>query len=358
MSIRVGVIGLNYGEAVHIPAYKENFKYKLVGVCARTAERAEAVAQEHGAQRWCTDARDLINANDIDLVSIASPPSTHAGYIVAAMAAGKHVAAEVAFAASAEDGRVLTDIARERGRIGAVAYVLRYSPNLRFIAELLAQGVIGEPRLMCVDYFNNFLALRGAHSRWMWDGDNGGGILAGSISHLFDLALRWFGPVREVDATLATLTDVKGVAGTGSLVRRGVLADDTGNVVLHFESGVLATFGYSAVVAYPRVNIELHGTKGTLHIEGLGEEVSVLRMGEQNAEVLFPPEGYIEATRGASGLKGGFNIFIDDLATAITTGAAPGGLPTFKDGWETTRLVDAAKKASREKRRVKVDEID
>ena len=356
MTIRVGVIGLNYGARVHVPAYKANPKYELVAVCARTPGRAEAIAQEHSVPNWYTNARDLIHS-DLDLVSIASPPPTHAGYAVAAITSGKHVVAEVAFAACAEDGRVLTEIARERQRTGAVAYVFRYTPNLRSVSDLLAQQVIGQPRLMNFNFFTSFLAQSGQNTRWMWDADNGGGILAGFTSHILDLALRWFGPVSEVDATLATLTDVRSLPGTGSLQRSGPIADDTGHIVLHFESGMMAAFSHSAVVAYPRTSIEIHGAEGSLLIDGFGDEVSLLRMGERTAEIMFPPEQYLEVTRGLSGPEGGFVIFLDQLAAAMTTGAPPPELPTFKDGWEVTRLIDAARLASREKRRVKLSEI-
>ena len=357
MTIRVGLIGLNYGARVHVPAYKADPKYELVAVCARTPGRAEEVAREHSIPRWYSDARDLFHSEDIDLISIASPPPTHAGYAIAAMAFGKHVVVEVAFAGCAEDGRVLEEFARERQRTGAVAYVLRYAPNLRLVSDLLAQQIIGKPQLMRFDFFTNFLIRTRQNSRWMWDGDNGGGILAGFASHVLDLALRWFGPVSEVDATLSTLTDPQSIPGTGSLRRRVSLADDTGAVVLHFESGMLAVLNHSAVVAYPRTNIELHGTEGSLLIEGFGDEVSLLRMEEQTAEVMFTPEQYLEATRGLGGLEGGFTIFLDQLAAAITTGAPPPDLPTFKDGWEVTRLIDAAKLASHEHRRVKLSEV-
>jgi len=46
MAIRVGLLGLNYGARVHIPIYKENPRYDLVAVCARTPGRAEAIARE------------------------------------------------------------------------------------------------------------------------------------------------------------------------------------------------------------------------------------------------------------------------------------------------------------------------
>ena len=350
MPIRVGLIGLNYGERVHLPAYKANPKYELVAVCARTPGRAEAAAKEHNIAQWFTDPRELI-ASKLDLVSIASPPVTHSGLAAAALSAGKHAVVEIAFAPSAPDAQVLIGMARDFKRVGAAAYVLRYTPTLRLVSDRLAQKAIGQPRVMRFDFFTNFLALSKQSYRWMWDGANGGGVLSGFVSHAIDLAHCWFGPVREVDATLATFAEVTAPAGSGPL------ADDTGFCTLLFENGVIAAFSHSAVSPYPQTKIELHGSEASLIIEGFGDEVSLLRLGDTNLQPQYPPPHYLEATRGGSGLPGGFAIFLDELARAIETGATPPAFPTFTDGWQVTRILDAIKLAAREKRRVALGEI-
>lgn len=354
MTIRVGIIGLNYGARVHIPAYKNNPTYEVVAVCARTPEHAQAVAREHQIPKWYTDARQLITSPDVDLVSIASPPRTHSGLAAAALAAGKHAVVEIAYVASTLEARVLVDMAAEMRRVGVPAFVFRYTPTLRLISDLLAQNKIGAPRLMRFESLNDFLAVPGQAARWMWDADNGGGILAGFTSHAIDLALRWFGPVREVDATLATLANSSVPKGTAPLT---ALADDTGFITLHFENGMLATFSHSAVTAYPRTSIELHGSEGSLLIEGFGDEAAFLPMGESAAQTLFSPVQYLEETRGHSGLMGSFDVFLDRLAVAISHGSAPPDLPTLADGLEVTRIVDAARQASRQHRRVKLSEV-
>jgi predicted dehydrogenase len=350
MSIRVGVIGLNYGARVHIASYKDNPAYDVAAVCARTPEKAQAVARDYDIPRWYTDAKQLI-MSEVDLVSIASPPRTHSGFAAAALAAGKHAVVEIAFVASTLEARVLLDMAMEMKRVGAPAFVFRYTPTLRMVSDLLAQGRIGAPRLMRFELFNDFLLRPDRVPRWMWDGDNGGGIMAGYVSHAFDLARRWFGPAREVDATLATFSQVDMPDGAVPL------GDDTGVVTFHFDNDVMAVFSHSAVTAYPRTSIELHGTEGSLLIEGFGDEAAFLPQGEREAQVLFPPEQYLEETRGHSGLLGGFDVFLDRLAAAINEGQSPPDLPTLVDGLEVTRMVDAAKMASRQKRRVKVSDI-
>ncbi len=350
MAIRVGIIGLDYGAQVHVPAYKENPRYELTAVASRVPGRAEAFARENGIPRWYTDPRQLIHS-DLDLVSIATPPGTHSGYSVMALANRKHVVTEIAFMPSAADAGVVLETAQRVKRVGAAAFVLRFTPLLRHITDLLKQGAIGRPQLMTFDFFSNFLAIPGEDNRWIWDADNGGGILAGYTAHAIDLALRWFGPVSAVDGALATLTR----AGLPPGLKH--VADDTGQATLHFENGMLGLLRHSAVTAMPRTAIELHGSDGSLLIGGFGDEAALLRMGADAPETIFPPVPYLEETRGHSGLAGAFSIFLDQLATAILDHQTPPDLPTFDDGLRVTRVIDAIRLSARLRRQVALSEI-
>ena len=350
MAIRVGLIGLNHGARVHLPVYKDSSRYDLVAVCARTPGRAEAVARENGIPRWYTDPRELI-ASDLDLVSIATPPVTHGALAAAALKAGRHVVVEVAFVGSAGDARVLTRMAAERGLVGAAAYVLPYVPTMRLVADRMADNAIGLPRLMRMDFFSSFMASAGREYRWFWEAENGGGVLAGFVSHGLYLARHWFGPVVEVEASLRTLASVP-------RLRPGVTpADDTGVVTLHFENGMLATFSFSAATAMRRNVTELHGANGTFLIEGFGEELHLLDMQSGEPRRVYPPAEYLEETRGQNGLLGGFQAFVERLSAPLRGEAAPPDLPSFAAGLEVARLLEAARLASHERRRVAMHEI-
>ena len=354
MALRVGLLGLNYGARVHLPAYKASGKYELVAVCARSPGRAEAVAREHKVPLWFSDPRPLIARPDLDLVSIATPPGTHGRFAAAALAAGKHVVAEIGLVPTAADARVLADMARDNHRIAAAAYVLRFLPMLRTVSEMLAQNAIGKPRLMRFNFFESFLARPEPDWRlnWMWDAGSGGGVLATYVAHALDLARRWFGPVCEVDATLATLAELDSLAGGRHP------AEDTGRVTLRFDSGVLAAFDFSAAVARARTSIELHGSEASLLVDGFGDELSLLPMGEDKARPVYPAPALLEETRGQSGVPGAFQQFLSLVAQGAAAGSAPPDLPTFDDGLEVARLVDAVRLAAREGRRVRLDEID
>lgn len=350
MSLRVGIVGLNHGVQVHLPAYAASAKYEVVALCARTPGVAEKLAKEHNVPRWYTDASQLLASPDVDLVSIATPPRSHVALALAAMKAGKHVVVETPFVGSSADARALMGLWRLK-RIGAPALVFRFSPHLRLVSDLLAQKRIGRPLLMRAEIFSNFMVQAGPEYRWMRDSEYGGGALSNFAEPLFDLALRWFGPVREVTANLADLFKLPANGASSAS------ADDTGFVTLRFENGLLAHFAYSAVTAWSQAHIEIHGTEGSLMIGGLGESVSTLSMGDMGTSPLYSPEGYLEESRGQAGLAGGFNIFVERLAEAITGSGPAVDLPTFADGLELLRLTEAAKLSARDRRTVPLSEI-
>jgi predicted dehydrogenase len=191
----------------------------------------------------------------------------------------------------------------------------------------------------------------GGQYRWFWEAENGGGVLAGVVSHGIDLARRWFGPVREVEASLSTLS-------TPPQLPPGITAaDDTGLVTLHFENGVVASFDFSAATAYRRVGIELHGSKASLLIEGFGDELSILHIDDPRPQPVYAPASYLEENRGQNGLLGGFQAFIRRLTGPLEGGPLTDDLPTFAEAFEVARLLDAARLASRERRRVHLEEV-
>jgi predicted dehydrogenase len=307
------------------------------------------VAQEQGVPRWYTDPRKLI-ASKLDLVAIASPPPTHASYAAMALAAGKHVLVELAYVSSAADARVLCDLAEARGRLGAVAYPMRFVPTIRHVGDVLSLGGLGRPRLFHMDFYSSFLAQRPNEFPWLWAAEHGGGIVANFLIHCIDMVTRWFGPVRAVEATLETRANA--VAPRGETRP----ADDTGLLSLHLENGMLATFSFSAVVAVVRTQIAIHGTGGSLLVQGFGDESELLTMGEVSSRPLFPPTPYLEETRGETGLLGGLPVLLERLASAIAGGYAP-DLPTLDEALEIQRIVDAARRSAQERRQVLISEV-
>lgn len=108
---RAGVIGAGAFGRHHARKYAEDARVIFAGVWDPDAERAEMLADTHGAPAFDTLAA-LLAASDI--LTIASPPSTHAANAKAALEAGKHVLVEKPLATEAAAGTELVRIAREK----------------------------------------------------------------------------------------------------------------------------------------------------------------------------------------------------------------------------------------------------
>jgi len=109
--LRAGVLGAGAFGRIHARKYAEDARVHFVGVFDPDDERAQQLADTHGAESFATcDA--LFAACDI--VTIASPPSFHGDAALAALKAGKHLLIEKPPATDVERGAAIVRIGREK----------------------------------------------------------------------------------------------------------------------------------------------------------------------------------------------------------------------------------------------------
>jgi predicted dehydrogenase len=279
------------------------------------------------------------------LVTIATPPKSHARLAAWALAAEKHVLVESPFVPTVSDAEVLVSLMKEKRHAGLMAYFMRYIPSLRLMGELLQKGQVGTPYLCRVDYFSNYLVDQPEHRRWIWDADNAGGMLAAVGSHLLDLAKSLFGGIRAVEASTHTMLPI-------TLPDGKRVADDTGMMTAYFKNGVIGLMNYCGASAYPQSRIEVHGSEGSLVAEGSMEEVLFVPMHDAAPQQFFPPIELLQETRGKGGVLGAYNVFLSHLAGVLNDHAPATNLPTFADALDVTRLLDAIHRSAAEHKRI------
>src|SRR5204863_3272477 len=96
MAIRIGVAGVGFGAAVHIPAFQSE-GIEVAAICSRRPERAQEAADRFGVERTFTDYDDMLGMDGLDAVSIVTPVALHHPMAMAALRAGKHVICEKPF---------------------------------------------------------------------------------------------------------------------------------------------------------------------------------------------------------------------------------------------------------------------
>src|SRR5258705_4979539 len=93
--INWGIIGC--GDVTEVksgPAFNKVNNSALIAVMRRDAEKAKDYASRHNVPKWYSDAGNLINDPDVNAIYIATPPSSHEEYTIAAIKAGKPVYVE------------------------------------------------------------------------------------------------------------------------------------------------------------------------------------------------------------------------------------------------------------------------
>ena len=109
--LRAGVLGAGAFGRIHARKYAEDARVQFVGVFDPDDERAQQLADTHGAESFAT--RDALFAA-CDIVTIASPPSFHGDAGIAALKAGKHLLIEKPIATDLGRGSEIVKLARDK----------------------------------------------------------------------------------------------------------------------------------------------------------------------------------------------------------------------------------------------------
>jgi predicted dehydrogenase len=234
------------------PAFREARDSALVTVMRRNAALAEDYARRHGVPRWTSDAEEVLAADDVDAVYIATHPDTHLEYTLRAAAHGKAVYVEKPMAVDHGQCLRMVDACRAAGVPLWVAYYRRALPRFAAIRESIADGAIGS--VLGVHTVRHEPAPSAAEVARDWrltPGSGPDGAFFDGVCHLFDFLDQLFGPV----------TEVSGIADNRA---GGHTAEDTVAASFRFGSGVIGS-GFWCFGSGPRYDTTtVYGSTGRL----------------------------------------------------------------------------------------------
>ena len=203
-TISVGVIGIGFGQNVHVPALRSDPRCVITAICASNLGRARKVADRLKIPRAYGDAHALIEDPQIDAISIAVPPHQQPALIEAAAAAGKHVFCEKPVGADLESV-VRAQAAVQRAKVNhAVDFMFPEIPAWQKAKELLDGGLLGPLRHVAVSWHLETYAYRmGLTDSWKVRSAGGGGTLNSFGSHCL-YSIEWFlGRIARLTARLS-----------------------------------------------------------------------------------------------------------------------------------------------------------
>jgi predicted dehydrogenase len=328
-SIGVGIVGVGFGARVQLPGFRrlEPEDVHVVAVCARDRAAARRAAEEGSVSSAYDDWRDLVADEEVDLVSIATPPAAHREIALGALEAGKAVLCEKPLAVTVADADELEAAAEAAGVPAMVDFEFRGVPAFWRAHELLAEDAIGRVlQLEVAWHIPSRLQAAGGPS-WKDSAEAGGGALLALGVHSFDY----------VEWLLGRVGRLRGWAR--SLLGRGS-ADDACAALLELEDGTPVTLSISTVAAAGQGHVlRFLGDDGSITVANpeLGDYMRSFRL-ERDGESIFAPEQTDEDGRIAP-----FTEMARELVAAIREGREP--VPSFREGARAQRLAEAVRRS-------------
>ena len=338
---RIGIIGTGWGARAQVPAFREA-GLDVIAIAGSQGDRTRRVAGELNLEP-VDDWHALIARGDIDLVSVATPPSEHVAMSVAALDAGKHVICQKPTALNAAEAERLVEAGRKNpGRVAIIDHELRFLPSFRTARERI--GELDGIRYAEVRYASPARGDRSREWNWWSDAGRGGGVWGAVGSHFID-ALRYFGlEIEAAQATLKTFIDERPF-GDG---RKKVTADDFATVALRLRGGALATMTFSAVASGPDESsvLTIHGESGAMRL--VGEELLTAIRGEPFTRAAGGPTAERRGN-SAGGAFGTGTFYLGRALRAALDDGSPSALSpaaSLEDGLAQQRVLDAARRSS------------
>lgn len=331
------VAGTGFGCRVHVPALRAA-GFDVVALIGTDAERTRRRAQASGVAQAFTELDEAIARTGATVVSISTPPHTHGPLTLAALARGCHVICEKPFAADLVEARAMHAAAERAGVVHLLAHEFRWQPDRAVLARAIADGLIGEPRLLTLTSYLSQLANPDAKMPpWWFDRAAGGGWLGAHGSHIIDQIRSSFGEFATLSATLPMVSERENVA------------EDSYALSFTLANGVSGVAQQTAGAWGPSASMtRIAGTRGTLWVEN-GEVHLADRDGTRKLPVPpdlqlppAPPDG--DPNRAMWYLLAPFIRLCEALRSAIDGKAGSAvSVPTFADGVAGMAVLDAVR---------------
>ena len=146
-ALRSAIVGSGFVARAHAVAVRD-LGGTVVAVCSRTRAGAQLLADEIGNVTAYDSLDGLLRGEAVDVVHVCTPNALHADQALLALEHGTHVVCEKPLATTtAESGRMLEAL-KGSDRIGAVAYHARGYPLIEHMRATLADGGLGELRVV------------------------------------------------------------------------------------------------------------------------------------------------------------------------------------------------------------------
>ncbi len=265
-TIRVGIIGAGGNtRSRHIPGLRAIAGVEIVGVCNRSQESSQRVADQYGIPKTYGNWQDAITDPDTNAIVIGTWPYMHCRATVAALEADKHVMCEARMAMNAKEAHIMRDVSRQKTHL--IAQIVPSPMTLSVdntINRLITEGYIGDVLAVEARAGGAFLDSE-APLQWRQDFDLSG-LNIMSMGIWYEALIRWVGEATRIMAMGKTFVKMRSDADG---VMRSVRIPEHIDVVGDLACGAqlhLQVSNVAGLAGDPEVYV--FGSNGTLRFSG------------------------------------------------------------------------------------------
>ncbi|MGH2389427.1 MAG: Gfo/Idh/MocA family protein [Chloroflexota bacterium] len=316
--IRIGLIGAGSVGGWHLNSYRKAGA-TIVAVADPNQQLGEQRAAEFSC-RFYADYTAMLETEQLDAVSVCTPPYLHREHVLAAMDRGLHVLCEKPFAASMEDALAMTAAAARGKQTLQVGFVHRFYEPAQRARAYAQEGTLGK-----VISFHNRFAVdnRKAHRDWVLDPRRaGGGAFMDTAMHSVDLFRFVIGEIVAVTAHQRTVAE-------------GLRVEDTGVLVVRSASGVLGVIEADWMTPTVDYTFAVYGMNGAV------------RVGYEPAELhswIGPAASWTQEPLASVEAMARFDREIEHFLDCVRGTAQPA--VTADDGLRALQIIQAAYKST------------
>ena len=343
----VVIFGTSVGLTIHAVALKAA-GFDVKAIVGRNPEKTRERAAFADIPLAMTSMEEALALPGVDLVSVTTPPHSHLEIVRAAFAAGKHVLCEKPFAKNLAEAEEMLALAKQSGLIHVLGHEHRFDPHHSLMRLAIAEGMIGEPRMMTHALSLPMFAYEGTTvPDWWQDADQGGGWLGAHAVHMFDTTRFVLG------------TELTGLSGScDTISQHGWTAEDSFSFHFRTVSGASGIIQSSiSDFGPPLVELRVAGTQGAIRLVGndvyvtdasgdrkldMRPELVLHNMQPQTME--FIETTYDKLCSGANNIGPYTRVYQSILEVMQgKTPSHPTPYPTFEDAVIGQRTMDAAR---------------
>lgn len=244
--IRIGVVGASgFAKAMHLPNLARlKDQFEIYAIMSRSGHNALEVSRQFDARYATTHYEQMLSDKDCDAIIVTTRHNLHAGQVVRALEAGKHVLVEKPLALNLDELRRIEEFyqANPEGPMLLTGFNRRFSSHVQVAKELAEARK--SPFILNYRMNAGYLPL----DHWV-HGEEGGGRNIGEACHLYDL-FTFLANSECADVQVSAISPASAYYSR----------NDNFIATLEFKDGSIATLTYTALGSplHPKEQFDLY----------------------------------------------------------------------------------------------------